>query len=69
MKTITPLGKRINFKCEMCGKYLTRGNVYIWHPPLKSLSVTPDMEICEKCAKREFGSKKTKQWKELNGIE
>ena len=26
-----------------------------------------DLHICEKCAKREFGSKRTKQWKELNG--
>tara|TARA_R100001594_G_scaffold142015_1_gene188555 strand:+ start:1265 stop:1426 length:162 start_codon:yes stop_codon:yes gene_type:complete len=53
----------------MCDRYLVRGNVYMWHPPLKSLTGTPDMEICEKCAKREFGSKRTKQWKELNGIE
>tara|TARA_R100000808_G_C2098255_1_gene116224 strand:+ start:71 stop:280 length:210 start_codon:yes stop_codon:yes gene_type:complete len=69
MEVITPLGKRLNFKCQMCDRYLVRGNVYMWHPPLKSLTGTPDMEICEKCAKREFGSKRTKQWKELNGIE
>ena len=51
----------------MCDRYLVRGNAYIWHPPAKYLTGTPDMEICEKCAKREFGSKRTKEWKELNG--
>jgi len=67
MDVITPLGKRLNFKCQMCDRYLTKGNVYKWHPPAQYLTETPDMEVCDKCAKREFGSKRTKEWKELNG--
>ena len=67
MKTIEKIGIRVNFKCQMCDRYIARGNIYIWHPPAKSLTGTPDMEICEKCGKREFGSKRTKEWKELNG--
>ena len=67
MDVITPLGKRLNFKCQMCDRYLTKGNVYKWHPPAQYLTGTRDMEICDKCAKREFGSKRTKEWKELNG--
>ena len=67
MEIIEKRGKRFNFHCQMCAKYLAKGDVYVWHPPAKSISGNIDMEICDKCARRELGTKNTKKWKELNG--
>ena len=61
MEIIEKRGRRFNFYCQMCARYLARGDVYVWHPPAKSISGNSDMEICEKCGKREFGSKRTKE--------
>ena len=67
MEIITLKGKRVNFKCEMCG---TQGiglkQVYEWVPPAKSLTGSLNKEVCGNCARREIGSKNVKKWRELN---
>ena len=67
MELISLKGKRANFKCEMCGAQgIGLKQVYEWVPPAKSLTGTPNMEVCGKCARRELGSKNSKKWRELH---
>ena len=59
------LGKN-NFKCQMCSNY--DKEQYIAKPEIPALVNWESMFLCKKCARREFGSKKTKAWKEMHDL-
>jgi len=54
--------KRVHFKCECC-KAISLGkvSVYCWH-----LFSGESLTICNKCAKRELGTKNKQGWETLH---
>ena len=62
---VSYLGKQI-FTCQMCkghGK-----EQYMATPDVPKLVGWKSMLLCKKCARREFGSKKTKAWKVMHEL-
>tara|TARA_Y100000310_G_scaffold336027_1_gene419530 strand:+ start:92 stop:280 length:189 start_codon:yes stop_codon:yes gene_type:complete len=56
-------GIKTSGKCKCCGNYKMKSQFYKWYSPFDNRLIY-DM-ICIKCAKREFGSKRAKAFKEL----
>ena len=63
--TISYIGK-INFTCQMCSGY--GRDQYIAKPQLPKLVDWKALLLCKKCARREFGSKRAKEWKALHDL-
>jgi len=63
--TIKYLGKS-QFKCQMCDSF--GREQYIAKPEIPALVDWKSLLLCKKCAKREFGSKKAKAWKEMHDL-
>tara|TARA_Y100000310_G_C20573834_1_gene759445 strand:+ start:93 stop:281 length:189 start_codon:yes stop_codon:yes gene_type:complete len=61
--TIIEKGIKATGKCKCCGDYKMKAVWYRWYSPFDRRLIH-DM-ICIKCAKREFGNKKSKEFKEL----
>ena len=52
------------FECQMCSQ---KGREqYIATPSLPSFADWDKLNICKKCAKREMGSRNTKEWKRMH---
>ena len=67
MEIIKRMGRRVNLKCDMCGvQGYGPKETYEWTPPAQSISGTPNMIICAKCARRALGSKNVRKWRELH---
>ena len=66
MKIIKSLGNRLNWKCQMCGKFSQKGNTYEWNSPAFWLTDADPLIVCIKCARREIGSKNKKGWDKIH---
>tara|TARA_Y100001973_G_scaffold28904_1_gene43546 strand:- start:27171 stop:27395 length:225 start_codon:yes stop_codon:yes gene_type:complete len=58
--------KEFNKKyCEMCSAVIAMKKSFLYRPLAQKISGSPDMTICEPCAKREHGPKNKYKWKDL----
>ena len=60
---ISYIGKRY-FKCQICTKMAKEE--YLATPSLSQLVDWKELKVCEKCAKREVGSRNKKQWEKIH---